>query len=60
MRPRGFALWSGYWPGPVAPTGISEHLRTIRPSGECWCCSGKQYSECHRPMEQRIAWRALA
>jgi hypothetical protein len=59
-RPRGFALWYGYWPGPVAPSGISEHLRTIRPSGECWCCSGKKYSDCHRPLEQRIAWRALS
>jgi hypothetical protein len=59
-RPRGFSTWSGYWPGPVAPCGISEHLRTIRPSGECWCCSGKKYGECHRPFEQKIAWRTLA
>jgi hypothetical protein len=60
IRPRSFARWYGYWPGPVAPSGISEHLRTIRPSSECWCCSGKKYGECHRPLEQRIAWRALA
>jgi hypothetical protein len=60
VRPRGFSTWFGYWPGPVAPSGILEHLRTIRPSSECWCCSGKKYSECHRPSEQRIAWRKLA
>jgi len=55
-RPR---RWVGYWPGPVAPTGFSEHLRTIRPSQECWCCSGEKYRDCHRPIEERLAHRAL-
>lgn len=30
-------LWLGYWPGPVALSGPSNHLRIIRPSQECWC-----------------------
>ncbi len=59
-RPRNFSIWTGYWPGAVAPSGIAEHLRTIRPSSECWCCSGKRYSECHRPIEEEHAWRAIA
>lgn len=56
-RPR---RWVGYWPGPVAPTGYSEHLRTIRPSQECWCCSGERYRDCHRPFEESIARGSLA
>jgi hypothetical protein len=60
VRPRRFATWFGYWPGPVAPSGASEHLRTIRPSQECWCCSGKRYGECHRPIDRAIIRLALA
>lgn len=56
-RPR---RWVGYWPGPVAPTGFSEHLRTIQPLRECWCCSGEKYRDCHRPIEEQLARRALA
>lgn len=44
-------LWVGYWPGPVAPSGYENHLRTISPSRECWCGSGRKYEDCHRPME---------
>ena len=60
VRSRRYATWSGYWPGPVAPSGASEHLRTIRPLRECWCCSGKKYGECHRPMDREITRLALA
>jgi hypothetical protein len=55
VRSNRFAPWFGYWPGPVAPSGSSEHLRTIRPSQECWCCSGRKYGECHRPVDRKIA-----
>jgi hypothetical protein len=60
VRSRGYAMWSGYWAGPVAPSGASEHLQTIRPSHECWCCSGKKYGECHRPIDREITRLALA
>ena len=47
-------LWDGYWPGPVAPSGAANHLRLISPSQDCWCCSGKRYVECHRPLELKL------
>lgn len=45
--------WEGYWPGPWAPSGPAEHLRTIAPSGECWCWSGKPYGKCCRDTDLR-------
>jgi hypothetical protein len=59
IAPRRSSRWVGYWPGPVAPSGFSEHLRTVRPSQECWCCSGERYRDCHRPFEECFARRAL-
>lgn len=44
-------LCTGYWPGPEATSGAVNHLKTISPSQECWCCSGKKYGNCHRPVE---------
>jgi hypothetical protein len=46
--------WMGYWPGAVAPTGVQQHIETIQPSQECWCCSGKLYGDCHRSVEAAI------
>jgi SEC-C motif len=48
---RHVSLFSGYWPGSTAPSGAVNHLRSISRSQECWCCSGKKYGECHRPIE---------
>lgn len=56
--PRQNSRWSGYWPGPVAPSGYEDHLRTIPPSRECWCGKGRRYGDCHRPLE--LAWRRNA
>lgn len=44
----------GYWPGAVASTGAQQHLKSIKPSQECWCWSGKRYSECHRNSELQL------
>jgi hypothetical protein len=48
---RPIRFWDGYWPGTVAPQGPDEHLRTIRPEQECWCCSGDPYGECCLPRD---------
>jgi len=48
-------LWDGYWPGKAAPSGAANHLKLITPSQDCWCCSGKKYGECHRPLELKLA-----
>lgn len=47
-------LWRGYWPGPSAPSGPEAHLATVSPKEECWCWSGKRYSECCRPRELKL------
>jgi hypothetical protein len=44
-------LWEGFWPGAASPSGIENHLDSISPTQECWCCSGVKYGECHRPFE---------
>lgn len=54
IKPHNLRLYQGYWPGAVARSGASDHLRTIPPTQECWCCSGKPYGQCHRALEQRI------
>jgi hypothetical protein len=59
-RPKRTPFWRGYWPGLSAPSGAEAHLRTIRPSQQCWCCSGQSYGQCHRPVEQRAARDATA
>lgn len=43
--------WDGYWPGPSAPSGATQHLATIKRTDECWCWSGKNYGECCRPKD---------
>jgi len=48
---RSLRFWDGYWPGVVAPQTPSEHIRTISPEQECWCCRGKPYGECCRPRD---------
>ncbi len=52
-RSRDF-FWDGYWPGPCAPSTHEGHLATIKPENECWCWSGKTYSECCRPGEFKL------
>lgn len=47
-------FWMGYWPGPVAPQGSIEHLKTISPENECWCCSGQRYKDCHMKIEETL------
>jgi hypothetical protein len=54
IKPAGARHWAGYWPGAIAATGAEQHVRTIRPSQECWCWSGRLYRDCHRPVEAAI------
>jgi hypothetical protein len=54
QRRRQEILWDGYWPGEAAPSGAANHLKFITPSQDCWCCSGKKYGECHRPLELKL------
>jgi len=49
--------WDGYWPGTVAPQTPEEHLRTISPKQECWCCRGIPYGECCRPRDLALLAR---
>jgi len=46
-------FWSGHWPGRSAPSGPVAHLATVKPEGECWCWSGKRYTECCMPRESK-------
>ena len=51
-------FWDGYWPGKEARVGPKDHVRVLKPDGECWCGSGAPYGKCHRPIEAlRIAAR---
>lgn len=43
--------WHGYWAGLTAASGLKKHLETIDSTKLCWCGSGVQYGECHRPRE---------
>jgi hypothetical protein len=45
--------WAGYWAGPVAHAmSPAEHLKSIRPTHECWCTSGLPYGKCHRSPDE--------
>jgi hypothetical protein len=47
-------FWNGHWPGKVARIAGGDHLRLLRPNGECWCGSGQSYAVCHHPIEASI------
>jgi hypothetical protein len=51
--------YAGYWPGAAAPCGAQQHLRTILPTRECWCWSGRPYADCHRKSDRQIANRRV-